>query len=122
MGYVYIAATLLLTVLGQLLLKWQVNTFEPFPSDWPGRLQYLFNAYTNIWVISALACAFLASVTWMLALTQFELSYAYPFMSLAFLIVVVLGIMMFGEALTMYKIIGMTLVIAGLIIASQGAK
>ena len=57
---------------------------------------------------------------WLAAMTKFELSYAYPFMSLAFVLVLVLSALLFHEALTTAKILGVLLIIAGIIVGSRG--
>jgi len=48
------------------------------------------------------------------------LSYAYPFMSLAFVFVLILSAILFHEALTVPKVLGVGLVVAGIIVASRG--
>lgn len=115
-----VAATILLTTYGQLVLKWQVTTPAPppfrFMDDWPSIIVLLLRP----WVISALAAAFLASLCWMAAMSRLELSKAYPFMALNFLLVGLLAIPLFGEALTRPKIVGLCLVIAGLAVLSKG--
>ena len=118
--WLMVAATILLTTYGQLVLKWQVTTPAPppfrFMDDWPSIIVLLLRP----WVISALAAAFLASLCWMAAMSRLELSKAYPFMALNFLLVGLLAIPLFGEALTRPKIIGLCLVIAGLAVLSKG--
>lgn len=118
-SWLMVAATVLLTTYGQLVLKWQVMKSADPPlqlmADWPPLLQLLFRP----WVISALAAAFLASLCWMAAMSRLELSRAYPFMALNFLLVGALAVPLFGEALTRHKIIGIFLVIAGLIVLSS---
>jgi len=52
-------------------------------------------------------------------MTQFELSFAYPFMSLAFVIVMVLSIMFFGEQLTWTKIAGTLIIVGGLFVLTR---
>ncbi|ATD68536.1 hypothetical protein CNR27_14740 [Luteimonas chenhongjianii] len=118
--WLMVAATILLTTYGQLVLKWQVTTpaVPPFRfmDHWPSIIVLLLRP----WVISALAAAFLASLCWMAAMSRLELSKAYPFMALNFLLVGLLAIPLFGEALTRPKIIGLCLVIAGLAVLSKG--
>jgi multidrug transporter EmrE-like cation transporter len=55
----------------------------------------------------------------MAAMTKFELSYAYPFMSLAFVLVLGLSAVFFQEAITMPKVLGLSLIILGIIIGSR---
>lgn len=118
--WLMVAATILLTTFGQLVLKWQVTTPSPAPfrfmDTWPDIIVLLLRP----WVISALAAAFLASLCWMAAMSRLELSKAYPFMALNFLLVGLLAIPLFGETLSRPKIVGLFLVISGLVVLSRG--
>jgi drug/metabolite transporter (DMT)-like permease len=71
-------------------------------------------------VVSRVVGGFLAMLCWMAALTKFELSYAYPFMSLAFVLILILSAVLFREAITAPKLIGIALIMAGIIISSRG--
>lgn len=119
MGFLYIALTVLFTVYGQLVIKWQVNLAGEFPPDFGDKVWFIGRLLLNFWVISSFAAAFLASLTWMAAMTQFELSFAYPFMSLAFVIVMILSVVLFAEAFTWQKLIGTLVIIAGLFILTR---
>lgn len=118
--WLMVAATILLTTYGQLVIKWQVmiERAAPHPllEGFPPLVQLLFRP----WIVSALAAAFLASLCWMLAMSRLELSRAYPFMALNFLLVGLLAVPLFGEALTRPKIIGLLFVVIGLVITSRG--
>ena len=120
MSYVYVLCTVLLTVYGQIAIKWQVLEAGPFPADTGERLQFIGRLLLNPWVISAFAAALLASVLWMVAMTRLELSHAYPFMSLAFVFVMVCSAVFFSEPITPLKITGIALVVLGLVVGSQG--
>jgi len=61
-----------------------------------------------------------AGILWLAALTKLDLSYAYPFMSLAFVLVLILSAILFHEAVTVPKVLGVGLVVAGIIVASRG--
>jgi drug/metabolite transporter (DMT)-like permease len=58
-----------------------------------------------------------ATILWILALKRVELSVAYPFMALAFVIVPIAGFVFLGESLTIKTFLGAALIIAGLIIS-----
>lgn len=120
MSYFYILCTILLTVYGQIAIKWQVLKVGPLPEAGAEKIWFLLHLLLNPWVISAYLAALLASVTWMAAMTKLPLSHAYPFMSLAFVIVMMLSGVLFHEPITMPKIAGLCLVVFGLVIASQG--
>lgn len=118
LAFIYILLTILLTVYGQLVVKWQVSSSEA-PEATLDKFLYIVRLLLNPWVISSFLAAFLASLTWMAALTKFPLSFAYPFMSLAFVLVMLLSAVFFYEPITAAKAIGIGLIVAGVIIGSQ---
>jgi multidrug transporter EmrE-like cation transporter len=120
MSYFYVACTVLLTVYGQIVIKWQVLQAGPFPDNPADKAWFLARLLVNPWVLSAFAAALLASVCWMAAMTRLDLSHAYPFMSLAFILVMISSGFFFGEAITPLKVVGIGLVVLGLIVGSQG--
>ena len=114
-----IALTVILTVYGQLVFKWRVDDAGDFPSAGGDRLDYLLRLFLDPWVISVFVSALLASITWALALTRFELSFAYPFMALSFVLVLAFGAAFLSESVTVAKVAGVTLIVLGLIVASR---
>jgi len=120
MGYVYVAFTVVLTVYGQMILKAQILAAGPAPEDGLDKLWFIGRLLLNLWVLSGFAAAFLASLAWMAAMTKLDLSHAYPFMSANFVIVLVLSAFFFNEPLTPMKVIGLGLIIAGIVVGSQG--
>lgn len=120
MSYVYVICTVLLTVYGQVAIKWQVLEAGPFPVDPSEKIWFLARLLLNPWVLSALAAGLLASVSWMAAMTRLELSHAYPFMSLAFVLVMVFSALFFYEPITPLKATGIALVVLGIVVGSQG--
>ena len=119
MGYVWVLGTVLLTVYGQLVFKWQIDEAGSIPPGSGAKLEYALRLLLNPWVISVFAAALIASLTWGAALTTFELSFAYPFMSLSFAFVLLLSVVFFAETLSAAKVIGVALIVAGVAIGSQ---
>lgn len=119
-NYLYIALTIALTVYGQIAIKMQVAQAGAMPAAGGDKLVFLIKLLLNPWIISAFAAAFMASISWMGAMTKFQLSHAYPFMSLNFVIVLLLGAWLFNEPLSMTRVIGVALICLGTVVASQG--
>jgi multidrug transporter EmrE-like cation transporter len=115
----FVLLTIALTVYGQLIVKWQILDAGDYPGAWVDRLEYMGRLLLNPWVISVFVGAFIAAMCWITALTRFELSVVYPFMSLSFVLVLVLSAVFFNEAITPAKTIGIGLIVAGLAIGSQ---
>jgi len=114
-GHIYILLTLIFTVYGQLVLKWQMGHAGPMPEPVSDKLLFLFQQFLKPWILSGLVAAFLASLAWMAAMTRLDLNYAYPFMSLAFIIVLGFAIIFLDEPLSAQRVFGTLLVVSGLI-------
>lgn len=120
MSYFFVLLTILLTVYGQLVLKWQASLAPPSPSGGQALLLYVVQMFLRPWVLSGLVAAFLASACWIIAVSRFPLSKIYPFMALNFVVVGFLAVPLFGESLSTSKVVGLVLVVAGLIVTSRG--
>ena len=118
-GFFYIALTIFFTVYGQLILKWRMSMKGAMPEAFSEKITYFIKVFFDFWVISGFTAAFLASIAWMATLTKFEISFAYPFMSLSFVIVFFLSIVFFHEVITWQKIVGLILIISGLIVMTR---
>lgn len=118
--YLYIAATIGLTVYGQLILKWRMSYFGQLPAGSTEKIRFLFSILLDPAIFSGLAAAFLASLAWMAAMTRFDLSHAYPFMSLNFVVVLVLSGWLLHEPLSANKLAGVALIVLGTVVASRG--
>jgi drug/metabolite transporter (DMT)-like permease len=118
--YLYIALTVALTVYGQFILKWRIRDFGPLPADGFDKIRFLVLLVFDPAIFSGFVAAFLASLAWMAAMTRFDLSHAYPFTSLSFVIVLLLGGWLLDEPLTPYKVIGVGLIVLGTAIAARG--
>ena len=118
MKYLYIAGTILFTVYGQIILKWRIlnlnwtlkgnNSIEKVFSY----LKLLFDPF----ILSGFLSAFIASFFWIITMTKFELTTAYPFMSLSPAIVFIFGMLFLGETFTIGKAAGLVLIILGIVV------
>lgn len=117
-GYLLVAATVLFTVFGQLVIKWQVTTAGPLPAAFADKLQFLAHLLLNPWIIAGLLSAFAASLTWMLALSKLPLTVAYPFTAFSFVIVVLGGGYLFSEPVGLAKVAGLCLIVVGITLTS----
>lgn len=118
MRYIYVFATLFFTVYGQLILKWRITKLSFSLPDTAiiDKIIALLRLVFDPYILSGFISAFVASLFWMAAMSKFEITEAYPFMSLAPAIVFVLGVWLLGETFTIGKIIGLILIVIGLIV------
>ena len=120
MHYIFILITIVLTVYGQLVVKWQVGLAGAFPASSWDKILFLGKLLINPWVMTSMAAALLAGMAWMAAMTKLHLSYAYPFMGLTFVLVLVLSGVFFDEPMNWQKTAGILLIMGGIALSSQG--
>jgi drug/metabolite transporter (DMT)-like permease len=119
LGITCIFGTIALGVYGQLVMKWQVRLAGALPTGFWEQTKFLIALMVNPWVLSGLLGAFLAMLLWMVALSMLDLTIAYPFTSLSFVLILFMSHFMFGETISGTKIAGMSLIIAGIVLASR---
>lgn len=120
-GYFYIFGTIVLTVYGQLILKWRILKYGALPEGLAHKVIFLGKLLLDPYIFSGFVAAFAASFFWMAAMTKFDISFAYPFMSGAFVLVFLCSIYLFNEPATWQKIIGLVLIVLGIIMTSKSA-
>jgi drug/metabolite transporter (DMT)-like permease len=122
--HIWILLTVALATYSQLVLKWQMNEIGPLPADFGPKAMALMHALLRPWVLTALFATFMSGVCWMVTLTKFDLSYAFPFTGLNFLVMFCAGVLLFGEQTSVIKFLGTALVVGGvmMIVFSAPAK
>jgi len=108
-----------LAVYSSMMIKWQVSNAGTFPLQWNERFEFIGRLFLNAWIWTSLAATFLAGVFWMVAMTRFKLSYAYPFTALGYAAVLILSSLLFAEAFTWQKAAGVVLIAAGIYLGSR---
>jgi multidrug transporter EmrE-like cation transporter len=119
MGYIYIFFTIVFTVYGQLVLKWRVNKYGVLPIELLDKFLFLLKLLLDPFIFSGFVSAFVASIFWMAVMTKFNISYAYPFMSFSFVLVFLFSIFLFKEPISMYKVLGLGLIVTGILFTSR---
>lgn len=112
--------SVLLTTCSQLIVKWRVGRAGPLPVELTRKALFLTGLLLDPLIIAGILAAFFAGLCWMAAMTKLELSFAYPFVSLSFVLVFIFSALLFHETVTAPKVIGMLLIIAGIIVTGRG--
>lgn len=117
--HIYIASTIIFTVSSQLLMRWQVSRAGALPGDFMGKVQFVAQLFLNPWILASIMATLFAGISWMLTMSRFEISYAYPWVGLNFVLMLLLGVLLFGEAFSVAKLLGTILVIAGIVVIAR---
>jgi len=120
LDHMYIFAMLFFTVYSQAIIRWQVGLAGALPETLEGKGFFVLKLLLNPWIVTAITATFFSGIAWMLAMTKFEVSYAYPWVSLNFILMLALGVFVFGESFSVMKCIGTLLIIAGVVFIGKG--
>jgi len=119
--HLYLFLAISFGVASQLIIKWQMSAFSFNDYEtWQDKFALAFSMLLNPYIIIALILTLLAGVTWMIAMTKFEISYAYPFTLLGLVLVTIFSVVFFGESVNTYKLSGIVLIILGIVVISKG--
>ncbi|MDO7253543.1 EamA family transporter [Helicobacter cappadocius] len=77
-------------------------------------MDFILRGLGNFYLWMGMLCYAISVLSWMVVLSKVNVSIAYPFLSLGFIFSAIVAYYAFGEPLTLYKIIGIALICAGL--------
>lgn len=110
-GLLLLLATVSCTVAGQVLMKKGVNALAGAG---------LKQALGQPAIIAGGICYISGFVIWLNVLKLLPLSIAYPFSSIAYVAVIFASALFLGEAITLYKLIGIACICVGVFFISRG--
>lgn len=117
--HLFIVSTVLFTVYSQLIMRWQVTQAGALPVDLMGKINFIAHLFLNPWIFSSIVATLFAGISWMLAMTRFEISYAYPWVSINFVLMLIFGVLLFDESFNTAKILGTLLVMSGIVVIAR---
>jgi multidrug transporter EmrE-like cation transporter len=119
-NFLLIVFSVVLGVGGQIALKYGVGVASGQPSsriihslDARSIMTFLGSAATNSYVILGFVLYLISALSWLIILSRVDLSFAYPLISIGYIIIVVLSKFIFNEPVTSFRIIGTLLVCTG---------
>jgi multidrug transporter EmrE-like cation transporter len=121
LSHFYLLLAISFGVASQLIIKWQMSAFSFNDYEtWQDKYVLAFSMLLNPYIILSLILTLLAGVTWMITMTKFEISYAYPFTLLGLVFVTIFSILFLGEDFNLYKVGGIVLILFGVVVISKG--
>lgn len=103
-----------LNALAQILLRWGARPGLDVTGGWS--VATLAEAMLRPGIIGGLACYGLSVVVWIRVLSTADVSFAYPFLGLGFVLVALAGWQVFGEPLTARRMAGTALIAFGVLV------
>jgi len=119
MIFVLILLGVLLNTAGQLLLKAGVSQIGHFEFSMANVVPIGLKVMVNLPIIAGLCAYVLSVVVWLLVLSRVQVSYAFPLLSIGYVINAVAAYYLFGETISLLRMSGIFVIIAGVWMVSQ---
>jgi len=119
-NHIYIFLSIIFTVASQLIIKWQMEQHNL--SEDLSILEKFYSVFLmllNPFIILSIILTLLSGLSWMIAMSKFDISYAYPFTTLGFVLIFIFSIFLFHEPISWSKIIGLIFIIIGILVISR---
>ena len=114
---IIIVMSITMSSFAHLLLK---KGAEQFGAQF--NLSNVLRLFLDYWIMGGIFLHILALIIWVWALSRVDITFAYPFLSLGYVIVSFIAWHWLGESLTPLKITGMSIIMIGLIVMSHGTS
>lgn len=109
----------LLNAGAQLLLKAGTNSVGAFEFTRDNIAPVGWKLATEPHIVGGLACYVISVVIWIMALSRVEVSIAYPMLSIGYAVNAVAAWYLFGEALTVTRLLGIGIIIVGVYVVAR---
>ena len=118
----FILFTVMTNAAAQLMLKYGMLSLGPISFSAETMIQRIFQIVFNPWVFAGLLTFVISMASHLYVLSKVDLSFAYPFLSLAYVGVALLAWLLFKEELGAYKIAGIAFICIGTVLIAQSGK
>lgn len=108
------------SAVAQLLLKIGMSHRGDEPAHAAGWPAVIGTALSNPFVVGGLALYALGALVWLLVLAKADLSFAYPFVGVGFILTLAMSRVVLDEVITMQRLFGTLLVAAGVVLVATG--
>ncbi len=119
--FLLILMSVLLSAIAQITLK--IGMSSPLVQQAissASSLAIFQSIITNIYIIGGLTLYFTSAAVWLFVLAKVDVSFAYPFVGLGFIVTMLLAYFINGEILSATKVIGTLCIAIGIAIVAQG--
>jgi drug/metabolite transporter (DMT)-like permease len=103
-----------LLVSGQTLLKVGLNDVGGVSLFDGNPLASLLGLFRTPWIIVGFLCYGISAILWLDVLSKLDFSMAFPMVSLTYVFSIVIGRVVFDEAVGLDRVVGVLLILAGL--------
>jgi multidrug transporter EmrE-like cation transporter len=117
---IFVLTPVFIGVLGQLALKHGMNQVGKLSVELSLFIPQMMKSFMNPFVFVGFVLYFFSALVWLMVLSRFPLSYAYPMLSVSYVAVVLLSGILFHETVSPVRWLGILIICAGVVVLSRG--
>jgi len=110
-----------LNALAQIFLRKGMLTIGSFSFTLTQLLEVVPRVAFNLYILGGMACYGISIGLWLMVLSRVEVSLAYPFISIGYVITAATGFLFLGESVTPLRLAGIVLICMGVAVISRSA-
>ena len=114
-----ILLSILMSSTAHLFLKKGMMTYALDSAKVDGVIGIVWTIGTNYWVILGMTLHVGALVVWLWALSKVDISFAYPFLALGYVLVSLIAWLWLGEELDYTRLQGMAIIVLGILVLAK---
>ncbi len=108
-----------LNVAGQLLMKQGMSQVGAIHGNLAVIAESVLRAFLNPYVIGGVGAYGLSSIFWLILLSRVDLSYAYPALSLGYVLITLVSAFLLGEDVSNMRWLSVAVICVGVILLSR---
>lgn len=122
MIFALILLGVLLNAAAQLMLKAGMSQIGHFEFSLANAMPIGLKVMANPPILTGLLMYVMSVGVWLLVLSRVQVSYAYPMLSIGYIVNALAANYLFGEPLTSMRMLGIFIIIAGVYLVAQGGS
>jgi drug/metabolite transporter (DMT)-like permease len=107
------------SVCGELSLKHGMSQLGVFTLNPSTLLPSLFRIFSNPFILLGFALIFGGSIFWLAVISRVEISYAYPMLSISYILMLIASWILFSENITPIRILGVIVICLGVFFVTK---
>ncbi|MER8576397.1 transporter [Mesorhizobium sp. M1409] len=115
-SFALIIFTVSMNALAQVALRAAMLTLGPLLSGGSHPIKIVLAFAGNFYFLGGLSCYALSLLLWLIVLSIYDVSVAYPMLSIGYVIAALLSLFLLGEVIPLSRLAGLALICAGVAI------
>ena len=113
---IFLFGAVISNVIGQIFLKAGASSIGGLTIHNVGDIIRIF---LTPYILLGIGTYGISTIFWIISLSKYDLSFAYPFLSVGYILILIASYFIFKENITVLKVVGVLAIIIGLILISQ---